>query len=504
MNEEIKKEFVNYLSKSNIMLEAGALPLDLAESEVNTLAEAIISIKTATETGSLKIVSKEDIEKALQNIRNNAVAKMPEPIEINRTASFKPIAAEVEAIYKIEPYSCDRVEGSVNDFISYFRDRLNKIRNLFDTPRYSIIENIALLKNFTEGRQVAICGIVSNKIVTKNGNIMVILEDETGEVKVIFMNSSSLSGKKIFESASKIITDEVLVVVGKISGPFVIASELLWPDIPIKEQKVIEDDIAIAFISDIHVGSKLFMEKNFTKMLEWINGNVNSKSRSLAGKIKYIIIGGDIVDGIGIYPGQERDLAVTDIYKQYSIMSRFLENLPEYIQIFILPGNHDAVQRSEPQPEFPDKFLEIKQSNVHKVPNPLYINLHGLDVVSYHGASLDSIIGAIPGMSYAKPEEAMIELLKRRHLSPIYGGNMIVPSKNDSLVMQRVPDILHMGHIHKNGIANYHGTLVINSGTWQSRTDFQIKQGHIPTPCNLPVFEAKDYKVTTIDFSGVI
>ncbi len=367
MNEEIKKEFVSYLSKSNIMLEADALPSDLAEGEVNALAEAIASAKVATGSTTLKIASRADIEKALQDIRSTAVEKMPEPIEINRTADFKPIAAEVEALYKIEPYTCDRVEGSVSDFVSYFRDRLTRIRALFDTRRYSILQNISLLKNFTEGRPVTICGIVSNKIITKNGNIMVVLEDETGDAKVIFMNSTAQPGKKLFDSASKIVNDEVLAISGKISGPFVIASEILWPDIPIKEQKVIEEDIAIAFISDIHLGSKLFMEKNFTKMLEWINGNINSKSRTLASKIKYIVIGGDIVDGIGIYPGQDKDLAITDVYKQYSILSRFLENIPEYIQIFILPGNHDAVQRSEPQPELPDKLLEIKQSNIHKV-----------------------------------------------------------------------------------------------------------------------------------------
>ncbi len=92
------------------------------------------------------------------------------------------------------------------------------------------------------------------------------------------------------------------------------------------------------------------------------------------------------------------------------------------------------------------------------------------------------MISAIPDTSYANPEKAMIEILRRRHLSPIYGGNVIVPSKEDNLVIDKIPDILHMGHIHKNGIANYHGVEIVNSGTWQARTDFQIRQGHIPTP----------------------
>ena len=113
-------------------------------------------------------------------------------------------------------------------------------------------------------------------------------------------------------------------------------------------------------------------------------------------------------------------------------------------------------------------------------------------------------MSAIPGMEYSNPGEAMIELLKRRHLSPIYGGNVIVPSKNDGMVINKVPDVIHMGHIHKNGLAEYHGVQLVNSGTWQSRTEYQIKNGLVPSPCELPVFEAKRYAFTTIDFKEAI
>jgi DNA polymerase II small subunit len=97
----------------------------------------------------------------------------------------------------------------------------------------------------------------------------------------------------------------------------------------------------------------------------------------------------------------------------------------------------------------------------------------------------------------------MIELLRRRHLSPIYGGNAIVPSKSDELVIKEAPDILHMGHIHKNALTEYHGTIVINSGTWQARTAYQIKQGHMPSPAILPIYETKSMTVSQIDFNTI-
>jgi DNA polymerase II small subunit len=95
----------------------------------------------------------------------------------------------------------------------------------------------------------------------------------------------------------------------------------------------------------------------------------------------------------------------------------------------------------------------------------------------------------------------MVEILRRRHLSPIYGGNKVLPTRRDYLIIDEVPDILHMGHIHKNGATDYHGTLVINSGTWQSRTSYQIKQGHIPSPAILPVYELKSMNLSYVDFN---
>ena len=105
-------------------------------------------------------------------------------------------------------------------------------------------------------------------------------------------------------------------------------------------------------------------------------------------------------------------------------------------------------------------------------------------------------------MSYMHSEKVMVEYLKRRHLSPVYGGNLIIPEDVDYMVIEEPPDIMHCGHIHKNGYAQYRGTLVINSGTFQSRTEFQIKQGHVPTPALVPVYETKTGKLRTLDFNS--
>ena len=77
----------------------------------------------------------------------------------------------------------------------------------------------------------------------------------------------------------------------------------------------------------------------------------------------------------------------------------------------------------------------------------------------------------------------MKELLKKRHLAPIYGGKTeLAPLRRDWMVIDQIPDIVHFGHAHHNAVDNYRGILIINSGTFQAQTDFMKKQGIDPTP----------------------
>ncbi len=495
---ETKKELARLLSASNIILVADFDDTKIAPSDTELLVSKLIDIKTGSE--GVRLVSKEDIDNALSMLDAERLSKTPRPVETSKVASFVPAASETDAQYRIIAKKIETTDGSMGGFVDYFRNRLERLRSMLEVRLHSLqreLFSIESLKAYADGKEVAVIGIVNSRVITKNNNLMVLIEDETAEARLIFNSSGPL-----FETASRIVNDEVIAVCGKLSGQFIIAKEILWPDIPIKERKEIKDDVAIAFISDIHVGSKLFLERNFMKMLEWLNGSGDQRSKELAGKVKYIVIGGDVVDGIGVYPEQERDLSIPDIYRQYSVFSSLLQAIPEYIHTFVLPGNHDAVQLAEPQPAFPKELIEMDRSNVHFVTNPCYINLHGIEVLSYHGGGIVSIMDTIPNMSYDRPEEAMVEMLKRRHLSPIYGGNVIVPSRNDNLVIDIVPDIFQTGHVHKNGITEYHGVKAVNSGTWQGVTQYQIKRGLVPTPCNLPVFEARKYGFTTVDFSG--
>ncbi len=495
-------DLANRLS-GKVIISSDITDEDLKGFDIEALAGQIVSHFEGKEGAKLLDA------KTLKEITGAVpVEKAPIQVEVIRPSGYKPAAKDVEADYRIRSVEIDMASSNVGVFTDYFNDRFRKMREFFGNSRGtslgSMLNSIDSVKQYTSGREVSVLGMVYDKIITKNGHLLLTIEDETGTAKILFIKPSKESSRDqidLFESSKKIVSDETIAIRGKISGPFIIANTILWPDIPIRSRKATEDDLAIAFLSDIHVGSKLFQEKQFGKFLSWLNGDLDY-NKELAGKVKYVIAAGDLVDGIGVYPNQDKELAITDIYEQYSVLLDYMSAIPDYIHVFLLPGNHDAVRRAEPQPPLGEELIgKFRRSNIHFVSDPGYVTVNGLKILGYHGTSLDSIIQGINGCSYSHPEGAMTEVLKRRHLSPIYGDNPIVPSKRDHMVIDEVPDILHMGHVHKNGYSDYHGTLIVNSGTWQARTAYQVKLGHLPSPAMLPVYETKSMILSAVDFN---
>ncbi len=416
-------------------------------------------------------------------------------VEVARPAQFKPSAKDYSPKITIHEHrdvsGQSRCIGSVEDFVGYFRDRYEREAAILhghptNMPR---MRTDQLSSNL--GQNARIIVMISDKRITEKGNLWLEVEDESGSVKA-FVSAR----EPVFNVAKTVLKDDVVALDGKMMPNFFVAKAITWPDIPVVRQKPkVEEDLAIAYLSDIHVGSRYFLEKPFKRFIRWLHGEEGQEE--LAGKVKYVIVAGDVVDGIGVYPSQEKELTITDIYEQYAEFDRMVESLPDHVEVIVSPGNHDAVRRGEPQPIIP---MDLIKTDVKKIGSPSSLDIEGLRHLVYHGTSLDSIIANIGGLSYAKPEGPMLEILKRRHLSPIYGENLIVPELKDYMVIDDEPDVMHMGHVHKNAAMKYRGTLMINSGTFQERTDFQVRMGHIPSPGIVPVLELKSGQLSHIKF----
>ncbi|MCX8163376.1 MAG: DNA-directed DNA polymerase II small subunit [Candidatus Micrarchaeota archaeon] len=415
-------------------------------------------------------------------------------VEIVKAEKFKSIAKEYSPNIKVQEQDFETInlKDMAESFIAYFRDRFEQISSILSKRQSTLpTVNLSNLSKYS-GQEVRVIGMVYDKRQTAKGNILLELEDEYGQLRVVVPSSEAC-----FAQAQTIIKDDIIAVEGKVLENMFIAKSIFWPDISVlKTFPQASEDLAIVYLSDLHFGSRYFLEKPFKRFLRWLEGKEGNEN--LASKVKYIVIAGDIVDGIGVYPSQEEDLLIKDIFAQYKEFEKALEQIPDYISVIVGPGNHDAIRRAEPQPKLDKSLLSTTQPIL--ITSPATVKIEEFNHLIYHGTSLDSLISSIPAMSYARPELAMKEILKRRHLSPIYGDNLIIPSSKDFMVVKEEPDILHMGHIHRNAAERYRGVLMINSGTYQDRTDYQIKMGHVPTPAITPLLELKTGQLYHLKF----
>ena len=311
--------------------------------------------------------------------------------------------------------------------------------------------------------------------------------------------------------------DEVIGITGTSGDKIVFVENIYLPDVPLnKEFKKSPDEVYAVFISDLHVGSNKFLSSGFEKFLDWLNGRIGSEEhKQLVKKIKYLFIVGDLIDGVGIYPGQENQLLITDVKEQYDEAARLLAGVPKDITIILSPGNHDAMRIAEPQPLLSLEYAKSlwNMENVIMVTNPAVVNIHssksfpGFDVLVYHGYSLtfygdqiDSLRTSGKNVSN-RAVHVMEYLLQRRHLSPTHTSTLYVPNiKKDNLVIESVPDIFVCGHIHKAATSNYKNVQLICSSCWQAKTSFQEKMGHEPDPCTVPIINLQTRQVKMLNF----
>jgi DNA polymerase II small subunit len=404
-------------------------------------------------------------------------------------------AQECSAELKCDITGRSTCVGDYSDFVHYFRDRYAKIREMLSRRLNS--RPIESLGKSTTGREVSLIGMVMDVRTTAKGNRVIELEDPTGLITAVIQKDS-----EIYEQSGLIITDEVIGVTGTSDGNGrLFVKSLLWPDMPNHTAPLENGSGCALLLSDLHVGSKYFMADAWERFLHWLSGKEDDPS-GLSAQVRYIVIAGDLVDGIGIYPGQEKDLAIMDIYAQYQEAARWINGIRDDIKVIIAPGNHDIVRQAEPQPSLPEDIRRYFREDILFVGNPAWVTLGGVSVLIYHGRSIDDLVLRLPGISYAAPEKAMIEMLRRRHLSPIYGSRVaIAPEHEDHYVISRPPAILHCGHVHTVGIARYKGVVVINSGTWQSQTNFQKKMNIQPVSGVVPAVDLASMKVRKLIFS---
>jgi len=488
-------EIVKRFADLGFQLQPEAIEL-LSQSEAESRLDVSEMVKGITDSldPSIFVISTGHIDAYLKNSR------------IGSKYSQAPIPAP--AI--IKSFTDNRRGVDHKNFLPHFLDRYERLSKII--KQRMNCGQIRFIKSGRRSEEVSVVGMVSSINKTARGNLRVELEDPTGHLMIILQHQE------------EIIPDEIIGVTGSLSdGGFLLADRVIHPDVPFpsstlqsplplsfnsnldydcsskekEEGDETQRPLYAVFISDMHVGSNTFLEDAWGSFVQWLKDEAQNMG------IEYLIVAGDIVDGIGVYPGQEEELSIMDIEEQYKTAARYFHDFPSHIHLVVAPGNHDAVRNAEPQPPLPEDVRKLFPDNTYFVSNPAYIKIGGRLVLIYHGQSYDDFVNTISRLNYSKPEEIMAEMLRRRHVAPIYGNIVsIVPDGNDYGVIDPVPDILHCGHAHTVGISKYRNVLLINSGTWQAQTPYQKKRDINPVPGCATLVELSGMKTKVMDFGS--
>ena len=484
------------------------------ELEMKAQQKKILTQLYTQSSKTVSISEEENIDEEFDSNENDDIQDIEQNVELHSplyssTRSWNPPAKNIASQIKIikDVTGNSTCEGTTDDFSKLFSDRFDVLRKILRSQRRELNNVIPINRIKKAGlKEIQLIGIINEVHTTQNGHRIIQLEDDTGELTAIVLQHN----REMFPISLELIIDEIIGLTGQLSknGDLFIVENIIYPDVSLHNRKYnTTDSIAAAFLSDIHVGSREFMDKQWKAFIRWINGDLgNSRQKRVAGAIKYLVIPGDVVDGIGVYPNQDKELTIVDLYKQYEELARQFQQIPEHISIIMQPGNHDAVRPAEPQPTFNKQIQELFSSNdITFIGNPAQFSMHEVEVLSYHGQSLLDFATNIQRLKYNEPVEIMKIMLQKHHLAPIYGGyTPLAPEHHDYMIINSIPDIFVTGHVHLAMIGEYRGITLINASSWQAQTSYQKMLNFIPDPAKLPIADLKTGNVTMMDFTKQI
>ena len=493
LQRRLAKRLVDEAARKGYTLTKRALELlESVEDPVEALNKVIKRIQTLKTNST--IVDVADVERVIE------FSRAPQKVEAATEAAAEP-PPEFDVVVD-ERFTAEyRIKGAINEFQAYFRSRYEKLKRIFEERIRGLMDLKSLLK-LREGQEAYAAVMLFERRESERA-IFLTVDDPTAEATIIVPKTGN---EKLFHAAERLLPDSIFAVKVCKRGESFIAREILLPDVPSSgsQESWPSGDVNICLISDLHVGSKKFRRDLFERFLDWINRTRDAEVK----RIRFLVIAGDLVDGVGVYPNQHNELEITSITQQFEEVAKLIAEIPPDIKVIIAPGNHEPIQRALPQPPLSDEYrmvLEKSGRDLIFVGNPAWLRIGNRLLLVYHGQGLDDVIQLIPGLSHSNLEEKIGELLeimlKHRHLCPVYGESTpILPLKEDLLIIDKIPSILHVGHVHVAHAGTYRGIRLINTGTWQEQTNYQRSMGLNPTVGVAAVIDLRDLSIRIKQF----
>ncbi|MBS7251922.1 MAG: hypothetical protein KIH08_15225, partial [Candidatus Freyarchaeota archaeon] len=246
---------------------------------------------------------------------------LPKKEELEDKIEYEDIKVDIEVIR--DPGNEIKILEGIEGFKNYFLNRYLKLLKIANSrPSQKSFTTIDKITN--NGKDVRVAGLVKEKKVVKD-KVILEVEDPTGVLKIV----SKQDNQNL--TPIEVLPDQLVIAeISSIKEGIAYSTRIEFPEIPDKGFQSRAPEIYALLLSDLHIGSKSFQKETFEHLLHWLQGYHGDKE--IIKKLKYVIIAGDLVDGVGIYPNQEKELEETDIRKQYILAAQYIEQIPKHIQ----------------------------------------------------------------------------------------------------------------------------------------------------------------------------
>jgi len=487
----LREHLVAYFEEHHKLVEANALSLLLDQPQPLVVSRDVVE----RIGGGSPFVTQEIVQEVLAG-RSTAVVVRPRDRPAGTTERSAP--GEEFTVVREGFSGPSKAETPIAGFTRLFTSRYRQLAPIVrGRPG---LENMRTVRDLRPSDAVqSVVGMVREvRTTSRRHHTILLVDDETGSAEALVPRASPASRLTF-------LPDEVVGLKLRWRGgrdrlPTVVGAER--PEVPASRATTRTGRARrVLLLSDLHVGSKTFLARDWAALVDFLGER--GPNPELARSVDTVVIAGDLVDGIGVYPRQERDIAIPDVLEQYVELGRRLAELPDRLAIVAVPGNHDAVSPAEPQPPLPASLARPLGENVRLLSNPSTFSLGGTIVGAYHGRGFDDLIPALPGASYARPTDVMRRMLQMRHLAPVYGHRTpLAPADRDGLVIDPVPDILVTGHLHTYGVDRYRDVLMVNASAWQGETEYQRMRNIVPHPSQATVVDLQNLGYATVDCTG--
>ncbi len=155
----------------------------------------------------------------------------------------------------------------VKGYNALFSSRFNKLKRIIsDRPEAKKLKSIATVKNYKKLKMTCMYVVSLQQKNTERNITKILLEDPSGSFEGIIFDN------ELQKSAGTLLLDQFVMArvgFGKNSG--LIIKDLILPDIPDQPKNKSETEAYVVFLSDLHIGSKYFMEDEFAEFISWLS-----------------------------------------------------------------------------------------------------------------------------------------------------------------------------------------------------------------------------------------